>query len=90
MNVLFFFCRYEQWTAPEYYKSANSNFISSEDKRNKTIALESRREKLKKLLDDEKEQYAKEIEGNFFFYKHANSKHECVNNVSKENRFYLS
>ncbi|XP_055323678.1 trichoplein keratin filament-binding protein [Sitodiplosis mosellana] len=53
--------RYEQWTAPEYYKSANSNFQNSEEKRNKTIALDSRREKLKKLLDSEKEQYAKEI-----------------------------
>lgn len=42
---------------------ANSNFISSEEKRNKTQALESRREKLKKLLNTEKEQYAKELEG---------------------------
>lgn len=57
--------RYEQWTAPEYYKTADSNFMSNEEKRNKAKALESRREKLKKLLTTEKEQYAKELEGRF-------------------------
>lgn len=61
--------RYEQWTAPEYYNTANSNFISNEEKCNKMKALESRREKLKNLLNTEKQQYAKEVEGKFpIFY----------------------
>ncbi|XP_031626778.1 trichoplein keratin filament-binding protein [Contarinia nasturtii] len=54
--------RYEQWTTPEYYQTATSNYHNSEEKRNRSVALESRREKLKRLLDTEKEQYAKERE----------------------------
>lgn len=57
--------RYEQWTAPEYYQAANTNFQSNEEKRKKTVELENRREKLKGLLDAENKQYAKEIEGDF-------------------------
>lgn len=69
-SYFYFFCtnsnRYEQWTAPEYYQAANSNFQSSEEKRKKTVELENRREKLKGLLDSENKQYAKEIEGNLY------------------------
>lgn len=57
------FNRYEQWTAPEYYRSANSNFQNNEEKRKKFIELENRRKKLKELLDTENKQYAEEIEG---------------------------
>lgn len=58
--------RYEQWTAPEYYQTANSNLQNNTEKQNRTVALEFRREKLKKMLDSEKEQYAKEIYGTKF------------------------
>lgn len=57
------FNRYEQWTAPEYYRTAASKFQNNEEKRKKSIELENRREKLKKLFDSETKQYAKEIEG---------------------------
>lgn len=58
--------RYEQWTTPEYYRTAYSNFQSNSEKENKSIVLEKRREKLKIMLKAEKEQYAKEIEGIHF------------------------
>lgn len=55
--------RYDQWTGPEYYRLADENLRLSIESRNKTKALEERREKLKNLLEAEKEEYAKEIEG---------------------------
>lgn len=62
------FYRYEQWTTPEYYRTAYSNFQSNSDKQNKSIVLEKRREKLKIMFNAEKEQYAKEIEGIQYTY----------------------
>ncbi|KAG4065896.1 hypothetical protein HA402_012574 [Bradysia odoriphaga] len=46
--------RFEQWTAPEFYKQADEVNKQRELDKIKNESLESRREKLKKLLDDEK------------------------------------
>lgn len=46
--------RFEQWTAPEFYKQADEVNKQRELDKIKNETLENRREKLKKLLDDEK------------------------------------
>lgn len=46
--------RFEQWTAPEFYKQADEVNKQRELDKIKNETLDSRREKLKKLLDDEK------------------------------------
>lgn len=69
-------CRYEQWTTPEYYQTVISNVQNNEEKRNKTIELERRREKLKQLIDSEKEQYANELKGKLDkHFKECKQKH---------------
>lgn len=46
--------RFEQWTAPEFYKQADEVNKQRELDKIKNQSLENRREKLKKLLDDDK------------------------------------
>ncbi|XP_055905687.1 trichoplein keratin filament-binding protein [Eupeodes corollae] len=46
--------KYENWTAPEYYKQAEENLKKSKERKDKEKSLSERREKLKKLLQDEK------------------------------------
>lgn len=55
--------RYEQWTTPEYYKLADENWKSNQEKQSKENLLDKRREKLQKLFEDEKFAFEAEING---------------------------
>lgn len=57
--------RYEQWTAPEFYKQADEMSKQRELDKIKNETLESRREKLKKLLEDEKNEQEVIVKGMF-------------------------
>lgn len=59
--------RHEQWTAPEFYKHADEVNKQRELEKNKNENLEYRREKLKKLLDDEKNEEEIRMKGGYFF-----------------------
>lgn len=57
--------RFEDWTTPEYYETAEKNFRNGETNRKKAEILVERREKLRKLLKNENEQYEQELKGIF-------------------------
>lgn len=59
--------RFEQWTTPEYYKSAEDTCKANRDKELKISLLEKRREKLRKLLDEENWGYETELNGTHLF-----------------------
>lgn len=56
--------RFEQWTAPEFYKQADEVNKQRELDKIKNETLESRREKLKQLLDNEKSEQEMIVKGN--------------------------
>lgn len=45
--------KYEQWTSPRYYEDSNKQMDEMKEKKEKEEKLEIRREKLRKLLEDE-------------------------------------
>lgn len=55
--------RYEQWTTAGCYRAAEQSLRMNEGNRTQQKATEERRAKIKKLLDAEDKQYAKEIAG---------------------------
>lgn len=60
--------RFEQWTAPEYYKQADEVNKQRELDKIKNDSLESRRNKLKKLLDDERRDQEMIVKGEVIFF----------------------
>lgn len=54
--------RYNNWTAPEYYEQATSNFQKELAEKEKREQLQARRDKLKQLLSAEQEMFNFEIE----------------------------
>ncbi|XP_063696776.1 trichoplein keratin filament-binding protein [Culicoides brevitarsis] len=54
--------RFEHWTTPEYYKEKEEDLQKEKQNLLKQEKLEKRREKLKQLLEHEKEQYDLEVQ----------------------------
>lgn len=53
--------KYEEWTSPRYYETNNQMLLDSKRTREKAERLEERREKLKKLLQEEENSYQIEL-----------------------------
>ncbi|KAJ8958417.1 hypothetical protein NQ318_002199 [Aromia moschata] len=53
--------RYDSWTSPRYYEDNNKLLSEIRNKREKEELLEKRREKLKKLLDEDRRTYEIEL-----------------------------
>lgn len=65
LNSIGPFGRYEHWTAPEYYQMAQENFQMEQEKQTKGVNLERRRECLRKLLMQEKQQHDEELKSEY-------------------------
>lgn len=80
--------RFEQWTAPEFYKQADEVNKQRELNQIKNDSLESRREKLKKLLDYEKCEQEMMMKGNVCEWYSGNvNNDQCFPNRSQPTPF---
>lgn len=62
-NSCFLLFRYGQWTADEYYKSADEHLRENDERKMKLNNLELRRDKLRKMLNDEQKWLEQQLKG---------------------------
>jgi trichoplein keratin filament-binding protein len=59
--------QYEHWSTPQYYKASEESSKNRLQKEQKQKSLEERQAKLKQMLDEENQNYEREMKGSFLF-----------------------
>ncbi|XP_055851961.1 trichoplein keratin filament-binding protein isoform X2 [Episyrphus balteatus] len=75
--------KYENWTAPEYYKQAEDNLKKEKEMKEKEQKLNDRREKLRKLLEQEKIHYKEELQNLKYRPKSRNMSSDVMEKIDQ-------